>query len=232
MKGKAIAVTGGFGALGRIVAEAAANRGALVAALDVATTPPDGLAERLGANALLLGGVDLSSAEGARKAIADLTAKFGRLDALINIAGGFLWGTAEGGDPTNWDRLYAMNLKTALHASMAATPHLLESRAGRIINIGANAAVKAVAGMGAYAASKAAVHRLTESLADELKNRGVTVNAVLPSIIDTPANRAAMPNAAFDRWVAPADLAAVILFLASDEAKAVTGALIPVTGAV
>ena len=86
--------------------------------------------------------------------------------------------------------------------------------------------------MGAYAASKAGVHRLTESLAEELKNRGVTVNAVLPSIIDTPANRAEMPNAQFDRWVAPADLAAVILFLASPEARAVTGALLPVVGGV
>jgi NAD(P)-dependent dehydrogenase (short-subunit alcohol dehydrogenase family) len=180
----------------------------------------------------LLGGVDLSSAEGARKAMADVKAKFGRLDALINIAGGFRWETVQGGDIATWDLLYAMNVKTTLNASKAAIPYLLESGAGRIVNVGANGAVKAAAGTGAYAASKAGVHRLTESLAEELKNRGVTVNAVLPSIIDTPANRADMPNAAFDRWVAPADLAAVILFLASDEAKAVTGALIPVTGGV
>ena len=128
--------------------------------------------------------------------------------------------------------MFAINLKTALNASRAALPYLLESGAGRIVNVGAQAAVHAPEGMGAYAASKAAVHRLTESLADELKLRGVTVNAVLPSIIDTPVNRADMPKADFSRWVSPADLAAVLLFLASDEARAVTGALIPVTGKV
>jgi NAD(P)-dependent dehydrogenase (short-subunit alcohol dehydrogenase family) len=128
--------------------------------------------------------------------------------------------------------MFAMNLKTAVHASKAAIPHLLASGAGRIVNVGAASAIKAGVGFGPYAASKGAVHRLTESLAEELKNRGVTVNAVLPSIIDTPANRADMPGASFDHWVAPADLAAVILFLVSDEARAVTGALIPVTGGV
>jgi NAD(P)-dependent dehydrogenase (short-subunit alcohol dehydrogenase family) len=232
LKGKVVAVTGGYGALGRVVAATAADRGASVAALDFAPAPPDGLAERLGPDALLLGGVDLSSGERARAAIANVVAKFGRLDALINIAGGFVWEKGEGGDAASWDRLFAINLKTALHASQAAIPHLLAGGAGRIVNVGAISAVKAAAGMGPYAASKGAVHRLTESLAEELKNRGVTVNAVLPSIIDTPANRADMPGAAFDRWLAPADLAAVILFLASDEAKAVTGALIPVAGGV
>ena len=164
--------------------------------------------------------------------MADIKARFGRLDALVNIAGGFRWQNIEGGDAATWDTMFAMNLKTALNASQAALPYLLESGAGRIVNVGANSAVKAAAGMGAYAASKSGVHRLTESMADELKNRGVTVNAVLPSIIDTPANRADMPKAQFDHWVAPADLAAVILFLASEESRAVTGALIPVTGGV
>jgi NAD(P)-dependent dehydrogenase (short-subunit alcohol dehydrogenase family) len=232
MKGKVIVVTGGFGALGRAVAEVAAKRGASVAALDVAAKPPAGLAERLGGEALLIGGADLSTAEGAAKAMGEVKAKFGRLDALINIAGGFRWAKVEDGDAGTWDLLFSMNLKTALNASKAAIPFLLESGAGRIVNIGAASAVKAGAGMGPYAASKSAVHRLTESLADEFKNRGVTVNAVLPSVIDTPANRADMPKADFSRWVAPADLAAVILFLASDEARAVTGALIPVTGGV
>jgi NAD(P)-dependent dehydrogenase (short-subunit alcohol dehydrogenase family) len=232
VKDKVVAVTGGFGALGRVVAAVAADRGAKVAALDFAPAPPQGLAERLGPNALLLGEVDLASAERARAAIAQVVAKFGRLDALINVAGGFAWEKAEGSGSASWDRMFAMNLKTALHASQAALPHLLASGAGRIVNVGAMSAVKAAAGMGPYAAGKGAVHRLTETLAEELKNRGVTVNAVLPSIIDTPANRAEMPTAAFDRWVAPADLAALILFLASDEAKAVTGALIPVAGGV
>jgi NAD(P)-dependent dehydrogenase (short-subunit alcohol dehydrogenase family) len=131
-----------------------------------------------------------------------------------------------------WERMFAINLKTALNASRAAIPYLLETGAGRIVNVGAGAGDRAAEGMGAYGASKAAVHRLTESLAEELKLKGVTINAVLPSIIDTPANRAEMPKAAFDRWVAPADLAGVMLFLASDEARAVTGALIPVTGRV
>ena len=126
--------------------------------------------------------------------------------------------------------MYALNLMTALNACRAALPYLIESGAGRIVNVGAQSALQAASGFGPYAASKSAVHRLTESLADELKQKGVTVNAVLPSIIDTPGNRRDMPKADFDRWVAPADLAAVMLFLASDEAKAVTGALIPVTG--
>jgi NAD(P)-dependent dehydrogenase (short-subunit alcohol dehydrogenase family) len=232
VKGKVVAVTGAFGSLGRVVAAVAADRGAFVAAIDFTAAPPDGLAERLGPDAMLLGGVDLSSVEGAGAAIADVVTKFGRLDALVNIAGGFVWENVAGRDSSSWDRLFAINLKTALNASKAAIPHLLQSGAGRIVNVGANSAVKAAAGMGPYAASKAAVHRLTESLAEELKNRGVTVNAVLPSIIDTPANRAEMPGATFDHWVAPADLAAVILFLVSDEAKAVTGALVPVTGGV
>ncbi len=232
MKGKAIAITGAFGALGRVVAEAAARRGARIAAIDVAATPPAGLAERLAPDALMLGGVDLSAADGARRAMAEVKARFGRLDALVNLAGGFRFESVEEGDPATWERLFALNVKTALNASRAALPYLLESGAGRIVNVGANAALKAGAGMGPYAASKAGVHRLTESMAEELKHRGVTVNAVLPSIIDTPANRAEMPKARFDHWVAPADLAAVILFLASDEARAVTGALVPVTGGV
>ena len=128
--------------------------------------------------------------------------------------------------------MFALNLKTTLNASQAALPYLVASGAGRIVNVGALAALKAGAGMGPYAASKSGVHRFTESLAEEFKGRSVTVNAVLPSTIDTPANRTSMPDADFSKWVAPGDLAAVILFLASREAGAVTGALVPVTGGV
>ena len=135
------------------------------------------------------------------------------------------------GDPKTWQRMYALNVMTALNASRAAIPHLVASGAGRIINIGAMGALQAGAGMGAYAASKAGVHRLTEALAAELKGK-ITVNAVLPSIIDTAANRASMPKADFTKWVKPKELADVILFLASDAASAVTGALLPVNGRV
>ncbi|RBP08244.1 NADP-dependent 3-hydroxy acid dehydrogenase YdfG [Roseiarcus fermentans] len=231
VSGKTIVVTGAFGALGSAVAEAAVRQGASLAALDYAATPPPGLAARLGPDALIVAGADLVSPEAAERAMDTVAARFGRIDALLNIAGGFVWETiADAPNDGAWDRMFAMNLKTALNAARAALPRLKASGAGRIVNVGAGAAVHAASGMAAYAASKAAVHRLTESLADELKLEGVTVNAVLPSTIDTAANRKAMPDADFSRWVAPADLAAVMLFLASDAARAVTGALIPVTG--
>jgi NAD(P)-dependent dehydrogenase (short-subunit alcohol dehydrogenase family) len=232
LHGKTIVVTGGLGALGSVVAETAAKRGASVALLDYAPTVPAGVAERLGANTLIVGGVDLTSLTAAEAAMGSIKSKFGRLDALLNIAGGFQWEAIADGKVDSWDRMYAMNLKTALNACKAALPYLMESGAGHIVNVGAQSAMHAASGFGPYAASKSAVHRLTESLADELKLKGVTVNAVLPSIIDTPMNRRDLPNADFSRWVAPADLAAVILFLASDEARAVTGALIPVSGRV
>ena len=127
--------------------------------------------------------------------------------------------------------MYALNVLTALNASRSAIPYLVASGTGRIVNVGAMGALQAGAGMGAYAASKAGVHRLTEALAAEWKGR-ITVNAVLPSTIDTPANRASMPKADFAKWVTPEELANVILFLASDAASAVTGALIPVSGRV
>jgi NAD(P)-dependent dehydrogenase (short-subunit alcohol dehydrogenase family) len=221
-----IAVTGAFGVLGSAVANRAAASGARLALIDFAPAPAGPVPE----GALSLGGVDLTDAAAAAKAFDAVAAKFGGLDVLINVAGGFRWETLEDGSSDSWAGLYRMNVLTTANASRAALPHLRKSRAGRIVNIGANGAIKAGMGMGAYAASKAGVHRLTESLAEEVKGDGITVNAVLPSIIDTPTNRADMPNADPSQWVAPDDLAAVILFLASEEARAVTGALLPVTG--
>ena len=183
------------------------------------------------ANRIELGGVDLSNATEASKAIDAVAAHFGRLDALINIAGGFAFEAVAEGDPRTWQHMYALNVLTALNASRAAIPHLAVSASARIVNIGAIGALQAGAGMGAYAASKAGVHRLTEALAAEWKGK-ITVNAVLPSIIDTAANRASMPKADFTKWVTPQELAEVILFLISDAASAVTGALLPVSGRV
>src|SRR6185437_5017916 len=164
MQGKTIVVTGALGALGSVVAETAAKRRASVALIDHARAAPEGFTERLGANALIVGGVDLTSLAAAEAAMASVKAKFGRIDALINIAGGFQWQTVADGEIDGWDRMYAMNLKTALNASRAALPYLLASGAGRIVNVGAQSALHAAAGFGPYAASKSAVHRLTESL--------------------------------------------------------------------
>ncbi|HEU4806129.1 MAG TPA: 3-oxoacyl-ACP reductase FabG [Nitrobacter sp.] len=226
MHGKAIVITGASGALGKVVADAAVARGARVAGINRAAARGGTTADRID-----LGGVDLSDAAQALQAVDAAAAHFGRLDVLVNIAGAFAFETVADGDPKTWQRLYAINVTTSLNASRAAIPHLVASGAGRIVNIGAMGALQAGAGMGAYAASKAGVHRLTEALAAELKGK-VTVNAVLPSTIDTPANRRDMPKADFTAWVTADELANVILFLASDAASAVTGALLPVRGRV
>lgn len=225
MSQRVITVTGGHGDLGQAVVEQALAGGLNVAIIDHATgqSAPAGVLER--------GGVDLTDPAAADTAIAAVADHFGRIDALLNIAGGFVWQTTDDNAPA-WDHMFALNLTTALNASRAALPYLKASPEGRIVNVGANGAVRSVAGMGAYAASKAAVHRLTESLADELKTSSVTVNAVLPSILDTPRNRADMPDADPATWVATADLARVMLFLASPDSRAMTGALIPVVGRV
>ena len=227
MNGKIIVITGALGALGRVVAETAQKRGARVAGVDHAPS----LMAAATPERIELGGVDLSDAAQARHAIDAAAAHFGRLDAVINIAGGFTFETVADGDIKSWQKMYALNVLTALNASKAAIPHLAASSAGRIVNIGAMGALQAGAGMGPYAASKAGVHRLTEALAAEHKGK-ITVNAVLPSTIDTAANRATMPKADFSKWVTPLELADVILFLVSDAASAVTGALIPVAGRV
>src|SRR6201995_1249829 len=226
MDGKVIVVTGALGALGKVVTEVAQARGARVAAVDHAPTQVPATPTRLE-----LGGVDLTDPAQARKAIDAPAAHFGKLDALVNIAGGFAFETVAEGDPKTWQRMYALNVLTALNASQAAIPHLTASGHGRIVNVGSMGALQAGAGMGPYAASKAGVHRLTETMAAEFKGK-ITVNAVLPSTIDTPTNRRDMPKADFAKWVRPQELTEVILFLVSDAASAVTGALLPVNGRV
>jgi NAD(P)-dependent dehydrogenase (short-subunit alcohol dehydrogenase family) len=226
MQGKIVVVTGASGALGRVVAASALAKGAKVAGIDHAASAVKATAERIE-----LGGIDLTDEAKAKKAIDAAATHFGKLDALINIAGGFAFETVLDGDPKIWRRMHDLNVLTALNACRSAIPHLVKSKAARIINVGALGALQAGAGMGPYAASKAGVHRLTEALAAEWKGK-ITVNAVLPSIIDTAANRASMPNADFATWVRPEELAEVILFLASDAASAVTGTLLPVKGRV
>ncbi|MGH7026182.1 SDR family NAD(P)-dependent oxidoreductase [Brevundimonas sp.] len=219
-------ITGASGVLGRAIADAALARGDTVAAVDFGPIDREDGPDWMG-----LGGVDLADPAAAQAAMDAVAQRFGRIDHLLNAVGGFVWQTTDG-PLENWDRMHRINLLTVLNACRAALPHLSRSASGRIVNVGALGAVQAGAGMGAYAASKAGVHRLTEVLADETKATPLTVNAVLPSIIDTPANRADMADADFSTWVQPAELAAVILFLASNAASAITGALLPVKGRV
>jgi NAD(P)-dependent dehydrogenase (short-subunit alcohol dehydrogenase family) len=224
MAARKVIVTGGFGALGRVVAAAFAARGDQVARVDVHAAPAEAQA-----GVLDLGGVDLTDAAAVGATVARVSEAFGGLDTLVNIAGGFTFETLDDGAVETWGKMHARNLVTNATMTKAALGALKQSPDARIINIGAAAAQQAGAGMGAYAASKAAVHRLTESLAAELAGADVTVNAILPSIIDTPANRADMPKADFSQWVPPQAIAEVILFLASPASRAITGALIPVT---
>ncbi|MCP3726697.1 SDR family NAD(P)-dependent oxidoreductase [Paraburkholderia sp. CNPSo 3272] len=230
LNGKVVAVTGGFGSLGLATAQLLAERGARVALIGRGAAPEAAALPAELANALCMGGVDLVDAKAAQTAFGALQEKLGALDALVNVAGAFRWETVGDGDAHTWDSMFDLNVKTALNASKAALPHLVQSGAGRVVNIGAGAGLKAGLGMGAYSASKAGVARLTEALAEELKDKGVTVNAILPGIIDTPQNRADMPGADFTRWVQPREIATVIAFLLGEDAQAITGALIPVNG--
>ena len=227
---RVVVVTGAYGALGTAVAKAFDRTGAHVALIDLSQPSAEVQATFAGSRHLVLGGADLANVEATRKAMAAIAMRFGGIDVLVNVAGGFRWEKIEDGDVDTWDAMYAMNLRSAVVSCKAVLPAMLERGGGRIINIGAGAAAKAGLGMGAYTASKAGVQRLTEALAEELKDRRITVNAILPGIIDTPRNRLDMPSADVTRWVSPAEIASVIVFLASDEASAVTGAAIPVSG--
>ncbi len=225
MQRRVAAITGACGTLGSAVVSYFSDRGVQVAAIDLA----ENARAAFRPDVLFLGRQNLADEGQANICIRRVIEKFGQIDFLINLAGGFKWERVRDGDGDTWRTLYELNVMTAFTTCKAAIPALLESRQARIINMGAFAALHAKDGMGSYTASKAAVHRLTEALADEWKGR-ISVNAVLPSIIDTPQNRADMPDADFAKWVNPFDIANLIGFLTSESAAAITGTLIPITG--
>ena len=217
--GKVAAVTGANGALGRAVVTALTTGGARVLAVDVRF---DGAAAP-GVTQLT---VDLTDAEATGRALGAA----GDFDVLCNIAGGFTMGEEAADAGAHWQDMFRLNVETLRNAVRVAVPMMKRRGRGAIVNVGALSAREGRGAMSAYCASKSTVMRLTESLAQELRGHGINVNAVLPSIIDTPANRADMPDADFTKWVSTQDLARVICFLASDAARAVHGALVPVTG--
>ena len=229
-KNKVVLITGARGNLGQAVATAFADAGGRLALVGLHQEALERSFGPSNANRLLVA-ADLTTQAGARTAVETTMAQWGRVDVLCNLAGGFRMGPAVHETPVgDWDFLFAVNLRTAVHMMEATVPTMLAQQRGSIVNVGAHAATRGVAGMGAYTASKSALARVTEAASAELKERGINVNCVLPTIIDTPENRAAMPDADPARWVAPGDLAAAIVFLASEQARAIHGASLPVTG--
>jgi NAD(P)-dependent dehydrogenase (short-subunit alcohol dehydrogenase family) len=217
-------VTGAAGNVGRAVVAALVARGARVAAADRA-----GAAAPAGEGVAAFGGTDLADPAACAALVADVVARFGRLDGVAHTVGGFAMAPAAEADPAFWEGMFRLNALTTLNLFRAALPQL-RGRGGALVAVSAGAALRAPARLGAYAAGKAAVLRLVEAFADELKAEGVRVNAVLPGTIDTPQNRASMPDADPALWVRPAEVAAAIAFLLSPEASGITGVGLSVTG--
>lgn len=220
-EGQVVIVTGAAGALGRAVVDYFAERGAHVAQLDVIKLHNDHYSAT----------PDLTDAAACRAAVEAIYKELGPVHVLANIAGGFAMGEAvHETTAETWDFLMGLNAHTVLNMARAVVPLMLEHGGGKIVNIGAGPGQRGVGQMGAYSASKSVVIRLTEAMADELKAKGINVNCVLPSVIDTERNRADMPDADFSRWVTPEAMAQVIGFLASKAASPIHGAALPVTG--
>jgi NAD(P)-dependent dehydrogenase (short-subunit alcohol dehydrogenase family) len=229
-KNQTVIITGAAGNLGQAVAARFAAEGANLALLDLNQAALDKV-PTTGAGDVLRQIADLSDTVSVSAAIGAVTARFGRIDALCNIAGGFHMGEKVHEMPADrWDFMMELNAGSVLRMAQAVVPHMLKAGGGKIVNIGANSALSGKAEMGAYVASKSAVIRLTETMAAELRSHNINVNCVLPSVIDTPQNRAAMPKADPRKWVEPAALADVLLFLCSPAARAIHGAAIPVVG--
>jgi len=231
--GNVMLVAGRTGGLGRAVSQAFLEEGATVIVTYRTQDEFDALVQAAAANTSRLEGqrVDVTDETAARRLVEDVAAKYQRLDALVNTVGGYAGGVKLWDLETEvLDRMLALNLRSGYALSRAVVPVMLKQARGSIVNIAAKAAFDHPAGAAAYAASKAAALAMMASLAAELTGTGVRVNSVLPNIIDTEANRQAMPTADFAKWPKPEDIARVILFLCSTDAKVVHGASIPVYG--
>jgi len=219
---RVVLITGASGNLGRAVANGFAAQGARLAFADRSSQDREGGLQVQ---------VDLTDEGSVQSMVEEVIARYGRIDVLANIAGGFTMGPMlHETDARDWEFMMNLNARSVFYASKAVLPHMLKQGSGSIVSVSARAAKEGKSNMGPYCASKAAVITLTETLAAEHKYNGINVNCILPGTIDTPQNRDAMPDADFSKWVPPAALADVIVFLASDAARCVTGASIPVYG--
>ena len=226
-----VIVTGAAGNAGSAAARLLASRGATVVAVDRTIEPLQALVGSLsGSGHIVEAGVDLTDASACAAMAERVLASSGRIDGLVHTVGTFRAAPLSETDDGLWDLMMTVNLKTTLNMARAVVPVMRKAGRGAIVSIAAGAALKAPSGLSAYAASKSAVIRLTESLADELKADGITINTVMPSTIDTPQNRAAMPDADTSKWVTPDQVAEVLAFLVSPQASGVTGAAVPITG--
>ena len=215
--GKRVVVTGAAGELGSAVASAFHAAGATVFGLDVIPVEADYQTKQ----------VDLIDLTLTRECFDSI----GAVDILANIAGGFTMGdTVASTSDETWDFMMNLNARTMFNTVRAVVPSMVNAGSGKIVNIGARNGLSGVANMAAYSASKSVVIRLTESLSEELKEKGINVNCILPSIIDTARNREDMPSADFETWVTPGAMAKVVLFLASEAADPIHGAALPVEG--
>ena len=231
--GRCFIVTGAAGNLGAAISAELAARGASLVLVDRVEPPLAALVKTLpdASRVLTLPGVDLTKPDDAARMASAAMDKFGRVDGLVNTVGGFRMGRVAEDALAGWDFLMDINARAVLVASAAVLPPMIARKHGRIVHIAAAIGLKGGAGMAVYSASKAAVMRIVESLAEEHRADGVTVNCILPVTIDTPQNRAAMPGADTSAWVTPAAIARAIAALLSDDAGAITGASIPVAGA-
>jgi len=229
LDGKIALITGGTGALGRVVSAAFVAAGARVVVTYVVDKELAGFREALPDGSYALAEVDVTDPSAVAGVVSRTVESHGRLDVLLNLAGGFTGGKPLVETPVaDLERLFAMNVKTVYVCAQAVVPAMVKQRWGRIVNVSARPALIGGANVAAYASTKAGVAALTRALADEVREHGITVNAIAPSTIDTPVNRAAMPQVDPSRWVKPEQIAATLVFLASDAAAATSGAIIPV----
>jgi NAD(P)-dependent dehydrogenase (short-subunit alcohol dehydrogenase family) len=233
MRDKIVLVAGGTGGLGHAVSRAFLDAGASVIVTYRKPAEFDALKKAAGAKGAALEGysVDVTDENAVSQLIGGIVARHGRLDALVNTVGGYAGGVSLWElDTKTFDQMLAVNLRSGYALSRAAVRVMLQQESGAIVNVASKAAVDHAAGAAAYAASKAAAVAMIDSLGADLKGTGVRANSVLPSIIDTEENRKVMPNANFAKWPKPEDIARVILFLCSDDAKVIQGATVPVYG--